>query len=95
MLNFFHMPAILFLMFASFQQHIDAQQDQNDRQNKLGIFVKIKTIELDEQKDDADRGNEPTLDRPDSVNQRADADHNQQNRAGLAKAAGSGFADKY
>ena len=88
------MPVILSLMLAAFQQDKDTQQNQNKRQCILGIFIQIKAIKVNNQKNDAYRGNKPALDGPNFVNQRADADNNQQNRPGLTKAVTGGLADK-
>ena len=71
------MPTILSLMLAAFHDDKDTQHNQNKWQYILRIFVQIKPIKLNDQKDDADRGYKPALNGPNSVNQCADADDNQ------------------
>lgn len=81
-------------MLTAFHDDKDTQCNQNKRQYVLRILVKIKAIELNDQKDDANCRHKPALNSPNPVYQRADTDDNQQNRPGLTEAVTRAFADE-
>lgn len=86
--------AIISLMLTAFHDDKDTQHNQNKRQYVLRILVKIKAIELNDQKDDANRRYKPAFDSCNPVYQRTDTNDNQQNWPGLTKAVTGALADK-